>query len=144
MTVAKQIVNFHVWAPDMANDVAGLGTRADFLYQNSLEFPGKIRVVCVNFERVLARLALAQSLKPILCQNHNVLARAADRAFVAVLNNIPTERLDHLRKQQDLRGEGTDEIILVRDCVRNAQHMETIAHTRDDRLTNAISKATHD
>src|SRR5580693_8268872 len=114
MTVAKQIVYFHVWAPDMANDVAGLGTRPYFLHENSLEFPGKIRVVCVNVERVLARLALAQSLQPILCQNYNVFARATDRAFVAVFNNIPTQRLDHLRKQQDLRGECADEIILMR------------------------------
>ena len=57
-----------------------------------------------------------------------MLARLAGRAFVAVLDDIPAERLDHLGKQQDLGGKRADEIILVRNRVAHAQHMEFVAH----------------
>src|SRR5256885_7151428 len=113
MAVPKEIVDFHVRTPDVTYDVTRLGTRPDFLEQHSLELSTKLHVAYVSVKRLLTRPALAQSSEPIVCQNCNVFARFTGRALVTVFNDIPTERLDHLGKQQYLRSERAHQVILV-------------------------------
>ena len=61
VAVPKEIVDFHVRAPDVAHDVTRLGARPDFLQQNSLEFLLEIRVVDISVERFLTRLRLLKA-----------------------------------------------------------------------------------
>src|SRR5579871_2342375 len=126
----KEIVHLPIRAPDVAHDVARLGARSDLLHQNALEFLPELRVVDICVKRRLTGWTPAQRAQPLLRQDDDMLARLAGRAFVAVLDDIPAERLDHLGKQQDLGGKRAEEIILMRNRVAHAQYMEFVAHIR--------------
>ena len=71
----------------------------------------------------------------MLCENDNVLGRLAGGAFIAVFDNPPTERLDHLGKQQYLGCERADEVVLVRYCVGHSQYMEIAAHVNPFKIS---------
>ena len=85
--VRKEVVYFHVRAPDVAHDVTGPGARPDFLYQIALEFLLEFLVVDIGVERFLSRLTFAQGSQPVFRQNDNVFARLTGRAFIAVFND---------------------------------------------------------
>jgi hypothetical protein len=54
VAIPKKIIYVHIRTRDVAHDVAGLGTRSDFLQQNFLKFLPKFRVVNVSVKRFLA------------------------------------------------------------------------------------------
>jgi hypothetical protein len=112
----------------VAHYVTRLGARADFHSQNALEFLLELSVMNVNVERFLTRSTLAQGSQPVSRQNDNMFVRLTGRAFIAVFGDVPAELLDYIRKQQDLSGERTSEIIFVGDRVCHAKYMEIVAH----------------